>query len=140
MKTENFVNTGVDLAFKLVLMNRRINVSTVAKILDLNVKYVEGLFDTLERKNMVKLNYRLFREPEVMVNEKHEEVLGNMKRVKVFDWIIECPEKQRGVMFKTTCLSCRHFKDVEGKFKNEKGNYDFRPENIVCKWEIPDAM
>lgn len=136
---EQIVNTGVDLAFKLVLMNERLPVTTVARVLDLKTKYVERLFDTLERKNMVKMRYRFLKEPEVMI-KRRSEVPMSMKRLKVFDWVIECPQRGRGVMFKVSCLNCGHFKDVEGKFSSRKGQYEFRPENVICTWEKQDAM
>jgi hypothetical protein len=139
--SECFINTGIDLAFKLVLMNGKLPVSTIARILDFNLQYTERLLGILERKKMIKMNYRLFGETEVMVNNGHEEVFHGMKKMKVFDWMIHCPEKERGVMFRVSCQNCKHFQDIEGKIVNEKGNFDFRPESVVCGWkEKADAM
>lgn len=65
------LKTGVDLAFKLVLMNQRMPVRTIAKILDFKLDYTKRLLGMLERKKMVRMNYKLFGETEVMINNGH---------------------------------------------------------------------
>ncbi len=136
-----FVNTGIDLAFKLVLMNERFPVDTIARILDFKTEYVERLLRILERRKMVRMKYKIFGGTEVMVNNGHEEVLEGMTKMKVLDWMIECPKKGRVVMFKVSCQNCRYFKDVEGEITNKRGCFEFRPEHVVCAWkEKPDAM
>ncbi len=129
------LKTGVDLAFKLVLMNQRVPVRTVAKILDFKLDYTKKLLGMLERKKMGRMNYKPFGETEVMINNGHaiEEMIG-MNRMKVFDWMINCPREERGVMFRVSCQNCEHFKDLDGKILKGKEGYDFRPEHVLCGW------
>ncbi|MCD6590699.1 MAG: hypothetical protein J7K72_01870 [Candidatus Aenigmarchaeota archaeon] len=129
----NLVNTGIDLAFKLVLMNKRLPVSTVARVLNLNKKYVERLFEILEKRKMLRMKYKIFGETEVMVNG-YGYVNGPTERMRVFDWVVECPKKRTSVRFKTSCQNCKYLKDVEGKILNNGDGLEFRPENVICSW------
>ena len=141
MDEDNTVKTGVDLAFKLVLLNKRMPVSTIARILDFNQKYTERMLGILERKKMVKMNYKLFREPEVMVNNGHEDLLDEISKIGASEWMITCPKDERGVMFTTSCQNCKHFMDVKGQLTKKRGGFHFKPENVVCGWcKKPEAM
>ena len=129
------IKTGVDLAFKLVLLNKRMPVSTIARILDFKQQYTERLLGILEKKKMVRINYKLFGEPEVMINNGHEaDVMNEMEKTEVFDWTINCPKENRCVMFRVSCQNCKHFKDIEGQMTKKRGGFDFKPENVVCGW------
>ncbi len=135
------LNTGIDLAFKLVLMNGKLPVGVVARATNLGKRCTERLFEILERKKMVKMRYKIFGETEIMTNNGHEEVKEGMKKVRISDWIVECPRLGRSVMFKTSCQNCRYLRDVNGDMCMKGGNFEFRPENVVCAWkEKPDAM
>lgn len=135
------MRTGVDLAFKLVLMNEKMPVSTIARILDFKTEYTKRMLGLLERKKLVRLNYKLFRETEVMVARKKQHEVDDMKKVKVSDWIIECPMEKKGVMFRASCQNCAHFRDIDGQMVKMTEGFEFRPEGVVCGWtEKPDAM
>jgi hypothetical protein len=136
------IRTGVDLAFKLVVMNERLPVTTIARILDFRTEYTKKLLGVLERKKMLKMKYKIFGETEVMSIKGHkEEAVNGMRKIKVFDWVIDCPKDNKYVMFRASCQNCSHFKDVEGQMLNKSGCFEFRPDGVVCGWnEKPDAM
>ena len=131
----NRVDTGVDLAFKLILLNQRMTLKNLAKILRLDPKSIEVWCGTLEKKKMIRMNYKVFGETEVLSNNGHSGEVRGMKRVKVMDWAVSCPKKSKNVMFLKNCQGCKHLKNIEGELIHSNPSYEFRPENVVCSWK-----
>lgn len=157
------LETGVDVAYKLILMNGKIGLKELADAMKVDPKHVEVWGKMLSRRKLIKVRYPMFGKPFLMkpdyddefrpYSERHPVEIENQKldafiekpaettnSVMIKDWVVDCP-KANGtpVTFNRDCISCPHFNTVAGSIIQGKDDkQEFKAKGVMCTYKKSD--
>jgi hypothetical protein len=157
------LETGVDVAYKLILMNGKIGLRELASAMKVDADKVEVWAKMLSRKKLIKVRYPMFGKPFLMkpdyddefrpYSERHPVEIENQKldafierpreqskSVMIKDWVVDCP-KANGtpVTFNRDCISCVHFNTVAGSMlQTKEEKQEFKAKGVMCTYRKSD--
>ncbi len=159
------LETGVDVAYKLILMNGKMSVRQLADAMKVDPRHVEVWAKMLSRRKLIKVRYPMFGKPFLMkpdyddefrpYSERHPVDIQNQKldafiekpseptkSVMIKDWVVDCP-KANGtpVTFNRDCISCVHFNTVAGSMLHrgdKKEGKEFNAKGVMCTYRKSD--
>lgn len=157
------LQTGVDAAYRLILMKGKMTMKELSDAMNVDPRYVEVWGKMLSRKKLIKVRYPVIGKPVLMspdyddefkpYSERHPvemqsqemdavaEVPKASKNVNITDWVVDCPKANgQPVMFNRDCMSCPHFNTVSGKLMkvkdSEKERNEFKARGVMCTYEV----
>jgi hypothetical protein len=161
---KEILETGVDVAYKLILMNGKMSVGQLADAMKVDPRHVEVWGKMLSRRKLIKVRYPMFGKPFLMkpdyddefrpYSERHPVDVQNQaldafiersetsKKVMIKDWVVDCPKANgQPVTFNRDCMSCPHFNTVAGSMLHrgdEKEGKEFKAKGVMCTYRKSD--
>lgn len=162
------LETGVDVAYKLILMNGKMGVKELADAMKVEPDRIEIWAKMLSKKKLIKVRYPMFGKPFLMkpdyddefrpYSERHpieaesqkldafiEKPAEESNKVTIKDWVVDCPKANgHPVTFNGDCISCPHFNTVAGsmlqqKDKKKENGHEFKAKGIMCTYKKRDG-